>query len=346
MSAPRLEGIRPSPVRARGGGCRVRSWAVGSCGVRSAAPVGDRRDSARRVDGEYPVGLAVATAPAESPPAATAPTTATPSPSDPTPAPTPAAPAPTAAPTPTPAATPPVDDVAAAAAQARASGKRVEVVSKETGSSTTWAKPSGKLTTSLLAAPVRVRRGTGWVPVDTTLVAGPPGAAARSPAAAPGCAGSPPTPIGAAAAEPGRPRHGHLGPGPTPTAPGGPHSCHRATQAAATQRRLDRRRVQAYRHHRCTPMHQDGPSVAVRTGGRAVAYYRTSSPWRRTRPRARTDPAPRRTPTTGSPRRRRPRPGWRSTGATASVPTPPATPWSARRPLRPRAHRRPSRLLS
>src|SRR5664280_2382347 len=44
-------------------------------------------------------------------------------------------------------------------------------------------------------------------------------------------------------------------------------------------------------HHsaRCTPMHQDGPSVSVRTGGRAVAYYRTSSPWRRTRPRARTN---------------------------------------------------------
>ena len=51
-----------------------------------------------------------------------------------------------------------------------------------------------------------------------------------------------------------------------------PAAGRRAPQHAAAQRGLDHPAVHAYRQHRCTPMHQDGPSVSAKTPGRAVAY--------------------------------------------------------------------------
>jgi hypothetical protein len=63
-------------------------------------------------------------------------------------------------------------------------------------------------------------------------------------------------------------------PGPTPRAEHAPAADRRALQLPRTQGVLDRRAVQPYRHHRCTPMHQDGPSVSATTCGRAVAQSR------------------------------------------------------------------------
>ena len=51
-----------------------------------------------------------------------------------------------------------------------------------------------------------------------------------------------------------------------------PTAGRRAAEPAAAQRGLDHRAVHPYRQHRCTPMHQDGPSVSAKTRGRAVAY--------------------------------------------------------------------------
>lgn len=55
------------------------------------------------------------------------------------------------------------------AARAKASGKRVEVVERRSETATVFANPDGTFTAELSALPKRVRRGTGWVPVDTTL---------------------------------------------------------------------------------------------------------------------------------------------------------------------------------
>jgi hypothetical protein len=57
----------------------------------------------------------------------------------------------------------------AAVARARASGQRVEVLSKRSETMEVFAEPNGTFTALLHAGPVRVRRGGGWVPVDTTL---------------------------------------------------------------------------------------------------------------------------------------------------------------------------------
>jgi hypothetical protein len=51
-----------------------------------------------------------------------------------------------------------------------------------------------------------------------------------------------------------------------------PAARRRTPQHPAAQRGLDHPAVHAYRQHRCTPMHQDGPSVSAKTPGRAVAY--------------------------------------------------------------------------
>jgi NAD(P)-dependent dehydrogenase (short-subunit alcohol dehydrogenase family) len=59
------------------------------------------------------------------------------------------------------------------------------------------------------------------------------------------------------------------GPPPPPQRPTA--ADHRAPQQSGTKRVLDRRALKPYRHHRCTPMHQDGPSVSAKTGWRAVA---------------------------------------------------------------------------
>ena len=66
---------------------------------------------------------------------------------------------------------------------ARREGHRVEVTSLRAEASTTYANVDGSLTTEFVTQPIRVRRGDGWVPVDTTLVAD---AAGVHPRAVPG----------------------------------------------------------------------------------------------------------------------------------------------------------------
>lgn len=60
-------------------------------------------------------------------------------------------------------------------AQAAQLGHRVAVGAKTTETSMTWANPDGSFTADFNAEPVRVRRGAGWTPVDTDLVAGTDG---------------------------------------------------------------------------------------------------------------------------------------------------------------------------
>ncbi|MEH1129789.1 carboxypeptidase regulatory-like domain-containing protein [Micromonospora sp. CPCC 206061] len=60
-------------------------------------------------------------------------------------------------------------DAAAAAQTAEACGRRVEILADRTESSQTFANPDGTGTLEQTAQPVRVRKGDGWVPVDTTL---------------------------------------------------------------------------------------------------------------------------------------------------------------------------------
>ncbi|MGW2518067.1 DNRLRE domain-containing protein [Streptomyces sp. NPDC001617] len=60
-------------------------------------------------------------------------------------------------------------DTGSALAAARERGSRVEVTGKRTETSTTWANPSGTLTTDVYDAPIRVRRDGAWTPVNTTL---------------------------------------------------------------------------------------------------------------------------------------------------------------------------------
>jgi len=89
----------------------------------------------------------------------------------------PASAAPMAAPSQSPGPAP--SDVSAEAAGARAearrTGRRVEVVSGGTEYELVYANPDGSYTSELYAYPQRVRRGAGWVPVDTTLAAGADG---------------------------------------------------------------------------------------------------------------------------------------------------------------------------
>lgn len=63
------------------------------------------------------------------------------------------------------------DPVSVALAEARRTGKRVEVVSARTEKTTTWANPDATLTTDVAAGPVRVAKGKDLVAVDATLVA-------------------------------------------------------------------------------------------------------------------------------------------------------------------------------
>ena len=58
----------------------------------------------------------------------------------------------------------------AAAAQARRTGKRVLIGGLTTATSQVWVSPDGLRTVSERVLPVRVRRGKGWVPVDTHLI--------------------------------------------------------------------------------------------------------------------------------------------------------------------------------
>ncbi|MEU7457539.1 DNRLRE domain-containing protein [Streptosporangium roseum] len=81
----------------------------------------------------------------------------------------------TAQPTPVPkGGTPVVDEVVEAAKKkARTTGKRVEIPSQQTESTTVFANPDGKtLRMELHAQPIRVKKakGDGFTPIDTTLI--------------------------------------------------------------------------------------------------------------------------------------------------------------------------------
>lgn len=58
-----------------------------------------------------------------------------------------------------------------ASAQARATGRRVEVLAERSETGQVFANPDGSVTMQESVVPLRVRRGTGWVPVDATLQA-------------------------------------------------------------------------------------------------------------------------------------------------------------------------------
>lgn len=69
----------------------------------------------------------------------------------------------------------PAGDVSSALLAARLRGERVEASDLRTETATTWADPDGTMTTEVGLGPVRVKKGTEWLPVDTTLVRHPDG---------------------------------------------------------------------------------------------------------------------------------------------------------------------------
>lgn len=72
-----------------------------------------------------------------------------------------------------PTGAPPVASTTAEAlALARKSGRQVEAVAARTETGELFANPDGTFTSRESVLPVRVRRGTAWVPVDTTLKVG------------------------------------------------------------------------------------------------------------------------------------------------------------------------------
>ncbi|MEU7838302.1 MULTISPECIES: DNRLRE domain-containing protein [unclassified Nonomuraea] len=62
------------------------------------------------------------------------------------------------------------DDRAVATRTAKAQGRRVEVESEKTESSSLWANPDGTFTLETFPGPVRVKDGDTWRPIDTSLV--------------------------------------------------------------------------------------------------------------------------------------------------------------------------------
>ncbi|MEV6924772.1 RHS repeat-associated core domain-containing protein [Dactylosporangium sp. NPDC051485] len=60
-------------------------------------------------------------------------------------------------------------DRVSAALAARLQGSRVMIEDETTESSVTYANPNSTVTTESTSGPVRVRRGDGWAPIDTTL---------------------------------------------------------------------------------------------------------------------------------------------------------------------------------
>ncbi|NBE79940.1 LamG-like jellyroll fold domain-containing protein [Micromonospora rubida] len=69
-------------------------------------------------------------------------------------------------------------DEVSAAISARLCGSRVEVMNRRTETTQVFANPDGTLTAEQALAPVRVRVGDTWKPVDLTLERGPDGAVA------------------------------------------------------------------------------------------------------------------------------------------------------------------------
>jgi hypothetical protein len=69
-------------------------------------------------------------------------------------------------------------EAASALAAARSSGQRVEIVGRREEARQVFAEANGSFSMELDPQPVRVRRGTGWAAVDTTLRAQPDGTVA------------------------------------------------------------------------------------------------------------------------------------------------------------------------
>ena len=67
-------------------------------------------------------------------------------------------------------------DAVSAVLTARAQNSRVEILSDDTATSTTYANPNGTLTTEISSSPFRTLDATGhWMPISTTLSTGPGG---------------------------------------------------------------------------------------------------------------------------------------------------------------------------
>ncbi|AUG81925.1 hypothetical protein CFP65_7341 [Kitasatospora sp. MMS16-BH015] len=75
----------------------------------------------------------------------------------------------TSAPGPRPGLVTEAHSAEAALAAAAAGQRRVEVLERRTETSTTWAEPDGKLTTTFSSGPIRMLRDGAWVNVDATL---------------------------------------------------------------------------------------------------------------------------------------------------------------------------------
>lgn len=60
-------------------------------------------------------------------------------------------------------------DQVSAVLAAHAEGHQVEITNARSETTTTYANPDGTLTTTIAATPIRVRKSTGWTPVDTSL---------------------------------------------------------------------------------------------------------------------------------------------------------------------------------
>lgn len=63
----------------------------------------------------------------------------------------------------------PVGSAPWAVGQAKKTGQRIAVTAEQSEARDVYANPNGSFTAELRTTPVRVRRGSGWVPVDTTL---------------------------------------------------------------------------------------------------------------------------------------------------------------------------------
>ncbi|GIG63518.1 hypothetical protein Lfu02_78900 [Longispora fulva] len=95
-------------------------------------------------------------------------------------------------------------DAVSASMAARKQGKRVEVLDSRTETSQTFANPNGSFSLEQHVQPVWARKGSGWAPVDTTLIQAPDGSIVpkAQPAGVRLSAGSPAAAAGVAADAP------------------------------------------------------------------------------------------------------------------------------------------------